>query len=53
MVEGDSAYNKRHQEHFKGQSIPYGCLDDVRPPSVVLKNAAKYIHTSAEDTAQL
>ena len=26
VVDGDSAYNKRHGAEFDGFSIPYGCL---------------------------
>ena len=43
VVDGDSAYNKRHGVAFDGFSIPYGCLVDFRPPNIVLKNA-RHLH---------
>ena len=46
VVDGDSAYNKRHGAEFDGFYIPYGCLVDFRPPTVVLKKAAKFGTTS-------
>ena len=46
VIDGCSAYNKRHGVEFDGVSKPYGCLVDFRPPKVVLKKAAKFGATS-------
>ena len=42
VVDGDSAYNKRHGVAFDGLSSPYGYLVDFQPPNIVLKKAAKF-----------
>ena len=32
LIDGDSAYNRRHKDgHFKGQQIPFGALVDFMP----------------------
>ena len=46
VIDGDSAYNKRHGVEFDGFSIPYEYLVDFRPSNVVLKKAAKFCTTS-------
>ena len=46
MVDGGSAYNKRHGVEFDGLSIYFGCLVDFRRPIVLLKKAAKFGATS-------
>ena len=43
MVEGDSAWNKRHKQgHFKGDIIPFGALIDFRPPKPILSMFPKF-----------
>ena len=43
MVEGDSAWNKRHEQgHFEGRIIPFGALIDFRPPKPILSNFSKF-----------
>ena len=43
MVEGDSAWNKRHKQgHFKGNIIPFGALIDFRPPKPILSKFPKF-----------
>ena len=43
MVEGDSAWNKRHKQgHFKGNVIPFGALIDFRPPKPILSKFPKF-----------
>ena len=46
VIDGDSAYNKRHGVEFDRFSIPYGCLVDFRSPKMVLKKAATFGTTS-------
>ena len=46
VVDGGSAYTKRHGVAFDGFSTPYGYLVDFRPPNIVLKKAAKFGTTS-------
>ena len=43
MVEGDSAWHKRHKQgHFKGEIIPFGALIDFRPPKPILSMFPKF-----------
>ena len=43
MVEGDSAWNKRHKQgHFKGEIIPFGALIDFRPLKPILSMFPKF-----------
>jgi hypothetical protein len=42
IMEGDSAWNKRHQKgQFEGRSIPFGCLIDFKPQPDVVKKLPK------------
>jgi hypothetical protein len=43
MVEGDSAWHKRHKQgHFKGEIIPFGALIDFRPLKPILSMFPKF-----------
>ena len=43
MVEGDSAWNRRHKQgHFKGKIIPFRALVDFRPPKPILNMFPKF-----------
>ena len=43
MVEGDSAWNKRHKQvHVKGEIIPFGALIDFSPPKPILNMFRKF-----------
>ena len=43
MVEGDSAWNKRHKQgHFKGEIIPSGAFVDFRLPKPILSMFPKF-----------
>ena len=43
MVEGGSAWNKRHKQgHFKGEVIPFGALIDFRSPKPILSMFHKF-----------
>ena len=47
MVEGDSAWNKRHKQgHFKGDIIPFGTLIDFRPLKPILSMFPKFEKSS-------
>ena len=43
MVEGDSAWNKRHKQgHFEGEMIPFRALIDFRPLKPILSMLPKF-----------
>eukprot|EP00972_Heterocapsa_arctica_P037445 5511236-Heterocapsa_arctica.AAC.1 len=47
IVDGDSAWNKRHKDvHFTGMQVPFEALSEFRPPKPIMEKLPKFAGTS-------